>query len=145
MVYSVRMRLNLRQIIGLIVWWTEGTKTYKDKRWKNSWFHHVEVTNTNHQIIQAFLNFLRKDIGVNESRLKLQLQIHEGDNKADLENFWSQMTSIPLSRFNKTIIRPKGRKIGKTKGTCKIRYCDKATQKKLTTYLEKLLAKTNGV
>ena len=31
------MDLNLRQKMGLLIWWTEGTKAYKDKRWKNVW------------------------------------------------------------------------------------------------------------
>lgn len=133
------MRYSFRQIIGVILWWTEGTKAYRDKRWKNSWIHSVDVTNTNPEIIRLFLEFLRKDIGINESRLKLQLQIHEGDGQKTLETYWSKITNIPRIRFTKTIIRPKGRKTGKTKGTCKIRYSDKNTYIKLSNLLKDIL------
>jgi hypothetical protein len=132
------MLYSTRQIIGAILWWAEGTKAYKDKRTKNSWVYAVDVTNTNPHIIQLFLEFLREDIKIDEVRLKLQLQIHQGDNQDEIEAYWSEITKIPKSRFNKTIVRPQGNKIGKSKGTCKIRYCDKETYLKLDTLLQNI-------
>ena len=76
-----------------------------------------------------------------ETRLKLQLHIHEGDNQSSLENYWSEVTQIPKKRFTKTIIRPIGNKIGKTKGTCKIRYSDKETYLKLKNILRQTFKK----
>lgn len=133
------MNFSLRQIMGLTIWWTEGTKAYKDKRWKNVWVSNVDVTNTNPEIIKIFLEFLRKDVKITEERLKLQLQVHDGDNTEELEKFWATLTKIPKSRFNKTIIRPKGNKIGKSQGTCKIRYSDKPTYERLIKMLNQLL------
>ena len=137
------MKHTLREVIGIIIWWTEGTKAYKDKRWKNTWVRNVDVTNTNPDIIRLFLDFLRKDIEVDESRLKLQLQIHEGDNREYMENYWSKITGIPRNRFTKTIVRPQGNKVGKSMGTCKIRYSDKDTYLKLNRRLEELLKNKN--
>ncbi len=139
------MKYSLRQIIGLIIWWTEGTKAYKRKEYKNTWVYNVDVTNTNSEIIKLFLNFLRNDVGLDESRLKLQLQIHEGDNQEEVEQFWSKLTKIPRNRFTKTIIRPAGNKIGKSKGTCKIRYSDKQKYLILDSLLKDLLIQANGV
>jgi len=133
------VRYNLRQIIGTIIWWTEGTKAYRDKRRENGWIYNVDVTNTNPEIIKIFLDFFRKDIGIDENRLKLQLQIHEGDDQKILEKYWSKITKIPRKRFNKTIIRPRGNKFGKSKGTCKVRYCDKQTYAKLENTLINIL------
>ncbi|MEK9172017.1 MAG: hypothetical protein AAB782_02180 [Patescibacteria group bacterium] len=133
------MKFSLRQAVGIIIWWTEGTKAYRDMRWSNSWVYPVDVTNTNPDIIKSFLDFLRKDIGINEKRLKLQLQIHDGDNREVIESYWSKVTKIPRARFSKTIIRPKGNKIGKSMGTCKIRYSDKPTYLKLQSLLENVL------
>lgn len=115
----------LRAIVGLVLWWTEGTKKRRDLRRKNQWIYQVEITNTDPSIITIFLDFIRSDVGVKESKLKVQLQIHEGDNKNELEQYWSNITKIPLNRFQKTIIRPAGNKPGKTSGTCKIRYNSK--------------------
>jgi hypothetical protein len=121
----------LRKTLGLALWWAEGTKSRQDKRWKNTWMYHVDFTNTNPEMIRLYLEFLRNDVGIDERRLKLQLQIHEGDNQTQFEEFWSQATNIPLQRFYKTIVRPAGNKLGKTYGTCKIRYCDKPTYLKM--------------
>mgnify|MGYP001605568529 FL=1 len=134
------MKYSLRQVIGSTIWWTEGTKAYKDKRWKNVWVYNVDVTNTNPKIIKTFLSFLRKDIGIEEPRLKLQLQIHEGDDEEKLEMYWSGETAIPRSRFTKTIIRPTGHKAGKSQGTCKVRYSDKMTYNKIKELSERILS-----
>lgn len=120
--WFMMQRDNLRKLTGLILWWTEGTKKRRNKLWKNTWYHPVEITNTDPRIIQMFLSFLRKDIGIDEPKLKLQLQVHKGDNQVELEKFWSRVTRIPPERFQKTIVRPAGRKVGKSRGTCKIRY-----------------------
>lgn len=139
----IYMDYDLRQVIGAILWWTEGTKSYKDKRWTNTWHYIIDLTNTNPDIIKFFLDFLRSDIGIDESRLKLQLQIHEDDDQERLETYWSRITQIPRERFTKTIVRPVGNKIGKNMGTCKIRYCDKKTYLKIHFLLNKILELVN--
>jgi len=136
------MKYSLRKVAGATIWWTEGTKAYIDKRWQ-SMIYPVDVTNTNPDVIKTFLEFLRKDIGIQEERLKLQLQIHEGDDQKELENYWSKITDIPFKRFNKTIVRPTGKKIGKSRGTCKIRYSDKATYLELENMWKNILKLCN--
>jgi hypothetical protein len=131
---------NLRTV-GITLWWAEGTKSRRDKRWKTARSYPIELTNTNPMIIKTFLEFIRKEIKPDEKRIKAQLQIHEGDNQRELEKYWSKITRIPLTRFNKTIIKPTGNKIGKSRGTCKIRYADKETYSRL----EKILAETLGM
>jgi len=136
------MKLSLRETVGVVLWWAEGTKSRKDKRWVNARSYPIEMTNTDPKIIKAFLDFIRYDLCIDEPKLKLQLQIHRGDNKQQLEQYWSKATDIPKNRFNKTIIRPAGNKIGKSRGTCKVRLANKeqykALEKKLVTVLEKL-------
>lgn len=131
------MTVKSLKTIGISIWWSEGTKSRKDKRWKNARSYPVEVTNTNPQIISVFLLFLRRVVNVPETKLTMQVQIHEGDDKEYIEDYWSRITGIPREKFNKTIIRPKGNKIGKTLGTCKVRFADKPTY----LYLEDMLNK----
>lgn len=133
------MNNEARKIIGAAIWWTEGTKAYKDKRWENVWIKNVDVTNTNPKIISAFLTFLREDVGIDEKRLRVQLQIHDGDDQNYLESFWADITNIPKSQFTKTIVRPVGNKVGKSKGTCKVRYSDKLTYDKIDKILKEVL------
>lgn len=111
--------------MGATLWWAEGTKSRRDKRWSNAVSYPLEITSTDPNIVKIFLEFVRKDIKVDEKRLRVQLQIHENDDKLKLENYWSKICSIEKQRFHKTIIRPVGNKVGKTRGTCKIRYHDK--------------------
>ncbi len=136
----VEMKL---QTIALIIWLCEGTKPRKDKRWKNAYSYAIEVTNTNPLIIKIFIDFLRKIIKVPNQKMHAQVQIHKGDNQKEIEFFWSNVTDIPITQFNKTIIREKGRKPEKTKGTFKIRIYDKIIFQKLENLLRLELEKFN--
>lgn len=133
--------MNLRQIVALVIWWCEGTKPRKDKRWKNSYSYSVEVINSNPRIIRIFLDFLRQDLKVQNSRIKGQIQIHEGDNQAEIERYWARITGLSTNQFDKTIIRKRGNKPGKNKGTFKVRLYNKEVYKKLSFLLEDALQK----
>jgi hypothetical protein len=108
-------------------------------RWKNAVSYPIEVTNTNSAIIKIFLDFLRYDLKIDEEKIRLQIQVHAGDSVEELEDYWGQVTAIPKERFNKTIIRPAGRKAGKSKGTCKVRFTDKKTYQLLEFRLQATL------
>lgn len=127
--------MDITEAVCLTLWWTEGTKMRKDTRWRDTFIYVVEVTNTDPEIITLFLNYLRTYLGVHNEKIKVQLQIHEGDNQDNFEKFWSEETGVPRTQFNKTIIRPRGNKVGKSKGTCKIRVYGKSLHLML---LEKL-------
>ena len=125
-----------RQTVALTIWWCEGTKPRRDKRWKNSFLYPVEVINSDPKLIKIFVDFLLRDIGVPLSKLRGQIQVHEGDDKNSIEKLWSKATEIPISQFNKTIIRPKGNKPGKNKGTFKLRTYSKPLYEKLQALLD---------
>ena len=131
--------MNSLKYTALIIWWCEGTKQRKDKRWKNSYTNPVEVTNSDPKIINIFLAFLRKGFNIEETKFHVQLQIHENDNKQLIEKYWSEILKIPLIQFDKTIIRPIGNKPGKNRGTCKIRVYNKILYIKLKQMLDKYL------
>lgn len=130
--------MELLDVVGLTLWWAEGTKVRPDKRWKDKFNYSVEITNTDSEIITTFLSYLRDRLGVQNEKIKIQLQIHQGDDRAELELFWSEITDVPISQFNKTIIRAVGYKVGKTKGTCKVRVHSKSLHIELINRLENL-------
>ena len=132
------------EIVGVILWWGEGTKSRRDKRWKNARSYPIEFTNTNPIMIKVFLDFLREVVHIEETRLRVQIQIHEGDDQERLEAFWSELTQIPRSQFNKTIVRPVGKKVGKSNGTCKIRFVSKEVYLQIEGMLKKALIDTFG-
>jgi hypothetical protein len=128
-----------RKNVALVIWMCEGTKKRKDKRWKNSYICPVEVTNTDAKIVKIFVDFLNKDLGIPISKFKGQIQIHEGDDKEEIEEYWSKVTSIPRHQLNKTIIRKRGNKPGKSKGTFKVRFYNKSVYDRLSHMLNDLV------
>jgi hypothetical protein len=138
------MNQNLMEVVGTVLWWAEGTKSRKDRRWKNAWTYPIEITNTDPRVILAFLALLKEHLGVPPDRLRLQLQIHEGDNQEELEEYWCRITAIPRENFNKTIVRPVGNKVGKSRGTCKVRCSDKEIYGKLQGRLSEILNNLPG-
>jgi hypothetical protein len=125
-----------------MIWWAEGTKSRLDKRWQNTRSYPIEITNTNPLVIRLFIDFLTEELTVPLERVRVQLQIHEGDDQNELESYWASLVGVPRSQFNKTIIRPVGRKVGKSKGTCKIRFADKGVYEKLEGMLVRVLEET---
>lgn len=77
-------------------------------------------------IISLFLYLLRYCFNIDENKFRCTLQCRADQNIKKLENLWSQITKIPLSRFYKARIDP--RTIGKPskkldyKGVCRIDY-----------------------
>lgn len=128
------------QTIALIIWWCEGTKPRRSKIWKNSIIKSIEVINCDSKIIKIFADFLRKQMKVSNDRLRGQIQIHQGDNKEKIENYWEEKIGIPKNQFDKTIIRPRGNKPNKNKGTFKLRLYDKKLYEKLEDMLKLELA-----
>ena len=139
------MSSKILEVVGLVLWWAEGSKSRKDKRWKNAWTYPVEITNTDPRVIQIFLRLLREEIKVDEERIKLQIQIHKGDKQKQLEDYWCVVSGIPRKRLQRTIVRPVGNKIGKTNGTCKIRCSGKEIYGKLQSKLSDILDELRGV
>lgn len=135
-----------QELIALIIWWCEGTKPRRDFRWKNSILTPIEITNGNPKILKFFLDYLHTTYNISIKKIKGQLQIHEDDDKCLYETYWSNATGIPITQFNKTIIRKKGNKPNKNKGTFKLRLYDKILYSKLKIKLDKYLnSQNNGV
>lgn len=93
------------EIMGASLYWTEGRKARVDKRgWKQ---FRVCFTNTNPEIITAFLKFLRK-IGAKENKIKILIHLYpEHDIEKEI-NFWSKITKVPKNQFWKPCFQ-KGR------------------------------------
>ncbi|HUR50211.1 MAG TPA: hypothetical protein VMY88_11890 [Acidimicrobiales bacterium] len=78
-------------IAGTALYAGEGAKTDGD----------VKFTNTNPQMVLFFCTWLRRFWGVDESRLRLRLYLHEGLDLEAAERFWSDLTRIPRNQFGK--------------------------------------------
>lgn len=90
------------QIYCSLLYWAEGGK-FTD--------NHLEFTNSDPNMIKAFLNFLRRGFEIDETNLRINIHINGYHNKHDLKTFWQKVTRIPLSQFNKSYLKPHTKKV----------------------------------
>tara|TARA_B100000745_G_scaffold50559_2_gene30227 strand:+ start:6272 stop:6907 length:636 start_codon:yes stop_codon:yes gene_type:complete len=106
------------RIAGVMLYWGEGTKKGNG----------VVFSNSDPQMIQVFLQFLRNVCGVSEGRLRALIHLYPEHNKEKVTKFWSKITGIPMSQFSKPYVHKGGRGTYKTSaqyGTLSLRYSDK--------------------
>lgn len=80
--------------LGLGLYWGEGTK-------RN--LRTVRLGNTDPYLVKAFLIFLRKIYGIDNSKLHFALQIFTDMNQKKEEKFWREFLNIDAKQFYKTI------------------------------------------
>jgi hypothetical protein len=78
-------------VLGLALYAGEGSKTDGS----------VKFANSNPGLILVFITWLRQFFEIDESRLRLNLYLHEGLDLDAANAFWSELTEIPLSQFGK--------------------------------------------
>lgn len=87
--------LNKREffIVGAALYWAEGFK--KDSR--------LGFANSDPNMIKFFLKWLLKNCGVpkKDIRLRVGLNISHKNRIKETEKYWSELTGIPLSQFQK--------------------------------------------
>ena len=85
-------------LIGLALYWGEGTKYEGD----------VGFTNSDPDTIRMIMRFFRESCKVPERKFRARLSIHpKSRHKYNISEkkalcFWSKITKIPLSQFHKT-------------------------------------------
>ena len=81
------------EIIGLVLWATEGDKTQ------------LSLSNGNPSIIRQYLNFLRKICNLQEEKIKAVIHCHDTLPYENCIRYWSKLANIPHSRFTKPYIK----------------------------------------
>lgn len=80
-------------LIGLILWTTEGDKTQ------------LSLSNGNPNIIKKYLQFLRIICGLKEEKIKAVIHCHDTLAYEVCVKYWSKITGIPPNRFTKPHIK----------------------------------------
>ncbi len=81
------------EIIGLVLWTTEGDKTQ------------LSLSNGNPSIIKKYLEFLRKVCNLKEEKIKAVIHCHDTLPYESCIDYWSKTTRIPKQRFTKPHIK----------------------------------------
>ncbi|MEK7463955.1 MAG: hypothetical protein AAB610_02425 [Patescibacteria group bacterium] len=118
--------------IGAMLYWGEGYKGSVENP-----AHQVDFTNSDADMIELFLKFLREIFVLDESRFRVLLYCYGDQDVPKLIDFWSKLTKIPKKLFSKPYVRSDF-KVGSRKmkyGVVHIRYHDK----KLLLEIKKLI------
>lgn len=81
---------------GLMLYWSEGSK--RDGKT-------VDLANSDPEMIQIFLQFLRKIYRVSEERLRILLYCYSNQSIPRLTKYWSNITGLPQKQFTKPYVR----------------------------------------
>lgn len=106
-------------LIGIIFYWAEGSKTRRGV---------VEFANGDPNAIKVMMNFFKKICYVREEKFRGHIHIHQHLNVRRAENYWSEVSGIPLKQFFKTYNKlnksSKNKKDSLPFGTFSIYVCD---------------------
>lgn len=103
----------------------------------------LSLGNSDPKVIKFYLNLLRKCFSISEDKLRARVQCRADQNVEELEEYWHEVTGIPLSQFHKTQVdeRTVGKKTKRKdyKGVCVIIYFDTAIQLELEILAEQIM------
>jgi len=129
-------RLSKRDLLiaGTALYWAEGYKKGKNQ---------IQFVNSDPKIIALAMRFFREVLDIKENKFKGGLILHPGLNEKENIEFWSSLTNIPISQFNKSYIKPPKSSTRKMhnilyKGTLKIRISDTKKLWRLKGFIEAL-------
>ncbi|MEU7107857.1 hypothetical protein ABZ951_22845 [Streptomyces sp. NPDC046215] len=86
-------------IAGVALYWAEGTKSKPHRRSEL-----VTFVNSDPDMISLYLAWLRL-LGVENSRLRFHVLIHESADVAAAEHFWAEHVGIGIGSFGKTTLK----------------------------------------
>lgn len=120
-------------VAGVALYAGEGNKTDGE----------VGFANSDPRMIYLFCAWFRRFFEVDESRLRLRLYLHQGLDLDGANEFWSELTDIPLAQFGKAyraIPDPSIRRSKHPMGCPSVRYACSRTHRKVMGLVEALLS-----
>jgi transcriptional regulator with XRE-family HTH domain len=116
-------------IAGLMLYWAEG-----DKR-----SGRVQFSNSDSEMIKLMMRWFREFCKVPEDKFRIGLFVHSLHVREDYLNFWSRITGLSISQFNRPYIKPtifSNRKNKLYEGTCVIKIHSKDLLSRILGWLD---------
>lgn len=82
-----------QRVVCAMLYWCEGKKSRNDSEFL--------FTNSDPDLVAAFLRLFRENFSVDEKKFRVCVHLHEYHNTQRQLQFWSKVTTIPLSNFIK--------------------------------------------
>lgn len=121
----IKLMVNPLFFTGLSLYWAEGAKNSSES---------VKFANSDKSMIILIMKWLRGICGVPEKKFRVHIHMHDLHSRSDINDYWSEVTRIPLNQFYKPYI--KHTSLGQRKnilynGTCSIIVNDKKLFRKI--------------
>lgn len=112
------------KVLCAMIYFCEGNKSLKSL---------VTFTNSDPNLIATFVYLLRHSFDLDEKKLKVLMHLHKYHKEETQKEFWSKITGIPKSQFNRTYQKPNSGKYKKEgyQGCIKVHYGDVSVARKL--------------
>ena len=126
------------KVVAALLYWAEGGKAQTTS---------VSFTNSDPKMIRVFMHALREGFSLQEHKVRALVHIHEYHNDDEIRQFWSKVSNIPLSQFNRSYLKPHTNKRNHPgyMGCVNIRYFDSKIAAELQILYNKLSDKLGGV
>ncbi len=101
-------------LIGLFLYWAEGDKHRQER---------IKFTNSDPVLITFIMRWFREVCMVPELKFRVALHIHNLRVSTEVKKYWSKVTGIPTSQFQKVYVKPSTLKYRRNvlyNGTCAI-------------------------
>lgn len=130
------------KLVGIALYWAEG---YKGRACRG-----VEFTNADPAMIRLMMRWFREICSVRETQFRIRLQLHKTKDIAKIQDYWAEITQVPLVQFTKPYIKTSPtskKKVGNLIpcGTCNIRISDIRLITKIKGWIEGLMAPSSSL
>ncbi len=93
---NITVDCDMGKVLCAVIYWCEGGK----------YDGFVQFTNSDPNLIAAFMNLLRKSFDIDEKKLRVCMHLHDYHNENKQKFFWGNITSIPAKQFMKSYRKP---------------------------------------
>jgi transcriptional regulator with XRE-family HTH domain len=107
----------------------------------------VVFANTDFRLVRFFCSWLRTFFQIDETRLRARVYLHQGLDIGAAEQYWSEVTGIPLIQFGKpyrAVTNSGYRQIKHENGCVYVRYCSSRTHRAIIGVVDALLSSQTG-
>jgi hypothetical protein len=126
-------------LAGIAMYWGEGNKSDEQ----------VSITNSDPNLVRFMMRWFREICHVPEDRFRVEIHLYPDSDVKQAEQYWSEVTGLPLSQFYDARIDRRRNKMRKKKrslpyGTVHIRilgggpYCGRALHRRIMGWIEAL-------
>lgn len=89
-------------VLGTALYWGEGYKRLKVRDGKERMGHIISFVNSDPEMIQVFLIFLKEALDVKAEDVRLTMRLYPHINELTALHFWTKITNLPKTCFRKT-------------------------------------------